>query len=226
MSQSDTTITRVNRSSWFILEYKDRIIHIDPGYAGLFENQGIHPETFDKKADFILISHPHKDHVRMDMIERIESPTTIILAPSSCQNGISIPFQVLNQPQSFLHEDILIQAVPAYNTEQGRSTRKYHPKGEYNGYLVTLGQKRIYFAGDTDCIPEMGTFGSLDLALLPIGGTYVMDVEEALEAASIMKPKWVIPMHQADNSMTLFQSKIHDLGLHCIVLNPGESFQI
>lgn len=226
MSQSDTTITRVNRSSWFILEYKDRVIHIDPGYAGLFENQGIHPETFDKKADFILISHPHKDHVRMDMIERIASPTTIILAPSSCQNDISIPFQVLNQPQSFLHEDILIQAVPAYNTEQGRSTRKYHPKGEYNGYLVTLGQKRIYFAGDTDCIPEMGTFCSLDLALLPIGGTYVMDVEEALEAASIMKPKWVIPMHQADSSMTLFQSKIHDLGLHCIVLNPGESFQI
>lgn len=219
-------ITRVNRSSWFILEYQDIIIHFDPGYAGLFDNQGIHPSTFDKKADFILISHPHKDHLRMDMIERIFTPSTIILAPQSCKTELTIPFQVLNQDGIYQDSNVSILAVPAYNTDQGRSTRKYHPKGEFNGYIIGLGGIRIYFAGDTDRIPEMSTFGSLDVALLPIGGTYVMDLEEAVEATSILKPKCVIPMHQADSSLALFQSRISELGLQCKVLNLGETTEI
>jgi len=226
MKENPIIIARVNRSSWFILEYQNIILHIDPGYAGLFENQGIHPSTFDKKADFILISHPHKDHVRMDMIERVFKPSTIIFAPSSCQTELTIPFHILNQGETYNGYDCSILAVPAYNTQTGRSTRKYHPKGEFNGYILELGSKRIYFAGDTDLIPEMSTFGSLDVALLPIGGTYVMDLEEAVEAASILKPQYVIPMHQADSSLPLFQFKVRDLWLHCILLNPGESTTI
>lgn len=223
MNSNRIQITRVNRSSWFILEYQDIIIHIDPGYAGLFDNQGIDPDTFNQKANYIIISHPHKDHVRMDMIERIISPSTIILAPLSCKTELTVEFQVIKQEETYVGSNCSFLAVPAYNTETSRSTRKYHPKKEFNGYIIELGNNRIYFAGDTDCIPEMNTFGPLDLALLPIGGTYVMDVEEAVEAASILKSKCVIPMHQADNSLTLFQSKVLQLGFECILLNPGES---
>ncbi len=223
MNENPIIITRANRSSWFILEYQNIILHIDPGYAGLFENQGIHPSTFEKKADYILISHPHKDHLRLDMIEHIFTPSTIILAPQSCKTELTIPFQALNQDDTYQDSNVSIIAVPAYNTDQGRSTRKYHPKGDFNGYIIELSGKRIYFAGDTDHIPEMSTFGSLDVALLPIGGTYVMDLEEAVEATSILKPKYVIPMHQADSSLALFQSRIRELGLQCTLLNLGES---
>lgn len=93
--------------------------------------------------------------------------------------------------------ELKITVVHAYNTEEGRSTRKPHRKGEFNGYLIQADGITIYFAGDTDVIDEMKDFGTVDLAFLPIGGTYVMDAGEAVEAAQLIKPQILISMHEA-----------------------------
>ena len=86
--------------------------------------------------------------------------------------------------------------VQAYNTEQGNSTKKQHKKGDGVGYLITISGKTIYHAGDTDFIPEMHELGRIDLALLPVGGTYTMDVAEAAAAVIAINPCAMIPMHR------------------------------
>jgi L-ascorbate metabolism protein UlaG (beta-lactamase superfamily) len=85
---------------------------------------------------------------------------------------------------------IPIEAVPSYNTN-----KNFHPKEKgWLGFIVTVEGVRIYHAGDTDRIPEMASF-QVDIALLPVSGTYVMTAEEAVEAARLMKPRVAIPMH-------------------------------
>lgn len=226
MERNLITITRINRQSWFQIDYNNIIIHLDPGYAGLFENQGINDSVFETKADYILISHNHKDHLRMDMIEQLQSYRTIVIAPPVCRDGLTIPFIELLSGSKYSNNDIKIEAVPAYNTEKGRSIRKFHHKGDFNGYIIEIDGKRIYFAGDTDVIDEMNTFCNLDVAILPIGGTYVMDLEEAVEASMIMNPRVVIPMHQAEASLEEFKARIESLGISCTVLQLGESFKL
>lgn len=93
--------------------------------------------------------------------------------------------------------ELKITVVHAYNTEEGRSTRKPHRKGELNDYLIQADDITIYYAGDTDVIDEMKDFGTVDLAFLPIGGTYVMDAGEAVEATQLIKPQILISMHEA-----------------------------
>ncbi|HOI46887.1 MAG TPA: MBL fold metallo-hydrolase [Bacilli bacterium] len=226
MDQNPIKITRINRQSWFQITFNNIIIHIDPGYAGLFENQGINKSVFEKKADYIVISHNHKDHLRMDMIEQLQSYRTIVIAPPVCRDGLTIPFIELLSGSKYSNNDIKVEAVPAYNTEKGRSIRKFHHKGDFNGYIIEMDGKRIYFAGDTDVIDEMSTFCNLDVAILPIGGTYVMDLEEAVDASLILKPKVVIPMHQAEASLEEFKARIESFGISCTVLQIGESLNL
>jgi len=104
--------------------------------------------------------------------------------------------------------DIKIKAVEAYNTEQGNSTKKVHHKGDCVGYLITSEGKTIYHAGDTDFIPEMRELRDIDVALLPIGGTFTMDIQEAVEAAIAIKPKVVIPMHNFKADPQEFKDKV------------------
>ena len=85
---------------------------------------------------------------------------------------------------------VIIKAVPAYNLN-----KEFHPKGYGVGFVIELSGKCIYHAGDTDFIPEMKNLQNIDIALLPVGGTYTMNAEQAVEAAELIKPKIAIPMH-------------------------------
>jgi L-ascorbate metabolism protein UlaG (beta-lactamase superfamily) len=217
------SITRISRQSWFKIQWSGQIIHFDPGYAGNFENQSIPLAELQDKADFILISHTHKDHLQPEAIEKILGESTMVFGPAGCRDKINHPVTVVKPGDKLELNGITIIAVEAYNTEEGRSTIKGHHKGDFVGYLVYLGSLCLYFAGDTDLIPEMAHFVGVDIAFLPIGGTYVMDPEEALQAVKVIRPKMVIPMHQASHDLLLFQQKV-DQETHCraSVLEPGQ----
>jgi L-ascorbate metabolism protein UlaG (beta-lactamase superfamily) len=115
---------------------------------------------------------------------------SLIIAPQSCLSKISGNVKKIEEGEKIEVKGVIIEAFPAYNLN-----KQFHPKGKGVGYIITLNNKRIYHAGDTDFIPEMKNLKNIDIALIPVGGTYTMDAEEAAEAVNSFKPKVAIPMH-------------------------------
>jgi|GEM_PF-45044 len=157
-------------------------IYIDPFDLG----EGLPP------ADIILITHDHFDHLSPADVAKIIQPTTVVVTVPSAlaklPKGSAV--RAVKPGDTLTVEGVRIEAVPAYNTD-----KQFHPKEKGNvGFIVHLGARSIYHAGDTDLIPEMKNF-KVDVALLPIGGTYTMTASEAAKAANIIKPRVAIPMH-------------------------------
>ncbi len=144
-------------------------------------------------ADIICITHSHFDHLSKEDIEKIRKDSTIIVGPPDCDAGFGSSFRKIAPGQSLTIADTLIEAVPAYNTD-----KDFHPKNNnWVGYIVTLDGVRVYHTGDSDHIPEMADIKA-DVALLPVGGTYTMTVEQAAEAVKSFNPKVAVPMHCGD----------------------------
>ncbi len=136
--------------------------------------------SFGEKADLILVTHDHFDHKDEKSIEILSKTETEVLVGG----------ENIKEGEEKEVNGIKIKAVPAYNL-----AKPFHPKGKGVGFVLEISGKKIYHAGDTDKIKEMAELGEIDLALLPIGGTYTMNEEEAAEAVKMIKPKKVIPMH-------------------------------
>jgi L-ascorbate metabolism protein UlaG (beta-lactamase superfamily) len=146
-------------------------------------------------ADLILITHDHGDHCSPDDVAVIQKEDTVIVTTAACAEKLSGDIRVVAPGDQMEVLGIPIQAVPAYNVNKFRSEGvPYHPEGMGVGYIFTIGGQRIYHAGDTDVIPEMSDI-DVDIALLPVSGTYVMTAEEAVQAAGIIKTRAAIPMH-------------------------------
>jgi L-ascorbate metabolism protein UlaG (beta-lactamase superfamily) len=172
---------------------KEQKIFIDPFQVRI-------PE---KDADLILITHDHFDHCSRDDIKMLVNKQAVIIASKMCKAKVDNFKSDVAKILYFVPGDRAkvnnaeIEAVPAYNVNKFRAPGVvFHPKEmNYVGYIIEIDKVRIYHAGDTDFIPEMNNFGKIDIALLPIGGTYTMNVEEAIEAVKAIKPKYAIPMH-------------------------------
>ncbi len=153
-----------------------------------------------EKADIILVTHEHFDHLSPQDIKKISTPETVIVAPKIAESGlkgIKCKQLVVIKPGEVKDvKGVSIQAVPAYNINKFRSPGQvFHPKeDERVGYVVRVKGVSIYHAGDTDAIPEVKEL-KVDVALLPVSGTYVMTAAEAVELANTIKPKVAIPMH-------------------------------
>jgi L-ascorbate metabolism protein UlaG (beta-lactamase superfamily) len=141
------------------------------------------------RADLVLVSHEHHDHCSPDDIKLISDSKTILVADPTAAAKLK-GARVIHVGETLEIAGVTVEAVPAYNTN-----KKFHPKNAgHVGYIVTVGGERLYFAGDTDHIPEMKTF-QCDVALLPVSGTYVMTATEAVSAFNDIQPAVAVPMH-------------------------------
>jgi L-ascorbate metabolism protein UlaG (beta-lactamase superfamily) len=166
----------------------DKIIYTDP-----YELQGELP-----KADLILITHDHFDHLSLEDVAKVAKDDTVIVTIAAAAEKLEGDVRVVEPGDSFTVLGIPIEAVPAYNVNKFRSPGEpFHPQESgHVGFIITVAGRRIYHAGDTDVIPEMDDIEA-DIALLPVGGTYTMTAEEAAEAANRIQPKVAIPMHHS-----------------------------
>jgi L-ascorbate metabolism protein UlaG (beta-lactamase superfamily) len=161
----------------------EKVVYIDPWKLADGADQ----------ADVVLVTHEHRDHCSPDDIAKISKADTVVVAPASAAAKLTDKVLIVKPGDKITAAGIAIEAVPAYNPN-----KKFHPKtAGHVGYIVTLNGKRIYHAGDTDEIPEMQGM-QVDIALLPVSGTYVMNAAEAAQATSIIKPGLAIPMHYGD----------------------------
>ncbi len=142
------------------------------------------------KANLILITHSHFDHLSLDDVRKIQTKETTIVATKDSASKLSGDVRIVSAGDKIEIEGVGIEVVPSYNIG-----KNYHPKTSgWVGYVVTVDGMRIYHAGDTDAIGEM-TKLKVDIALIPVGGTYTMTADEAAGIANKFKPKISIPMH-------------------------------
>lgn len=159
---------------------QDKVIYIDP-----FNISETEP------ADIILISHIHHDHLSIDDIKKIQAKKTIIVTTADCAKQLTGNIKILTPGETIEVDGIKIEGIAAYNPN-----KKFHPKeNKWLGFVININNERIYYAGDTDMTDEMKALKNIDIAILPIGGTYTMNAKEAAEAANTFKPKIVIPCH-------------------------------
>lgn len=173
----------------FYIKTKDATIFIDPFKIS---------NSIKEKADLILFTHAHFDHFNNDDIAKVIKEDTKLILANECvvKQKKELRQNPANAIPGFREKfnDISIEAVHSYNTNPQRLQN--HPKSKnWVGYILTIDGTRIYHAGDTDFIPEMRNLKDIDIALLPMGGTYTMAIDEAIEAAQAINPKIVIPMH-------------------------------
>lgn len=171
-----------------MMKFAGKTLHVDP-YGKLAD--------FSKlpKADLILITHEHPDHLDTAAIELIREKETICIATEKAAEKIS-GATVMKNGDVRTERGIRIEAVPAYNLVHKRENgQPYHPKGQGNGYVLTLGDKRVYVAGDTENVPEMKALKNIDIAFLPMNLPYTMTPEMAADAARSFRPKVLYPYH-------------------------------
>jgi L-ascorbate metabolism protein UlaG (beta-lactamase superfamily) len=146
-----------------------------------------------QKADLILITHTHFDHFSPQDIALLRKEDTLVVVPRGAE-GVDGKVRIVKPGDVLDHKGVHVEAVPAYTINKSS-----HPKGNlWVGYVVTVGGKRYYHAGDTDLIPEMAQLKGIDVAMLPVGGTYTMNAREAAAAASMFMPRLAIPIHYGD----------------------------
>ena len=168
----------------FKIEYKGLSIYIDPF------------QIKEDRADLVLVTHDHFDHCSLEDLKKLKGDFEII-APLSCKEKLKgFKVKPIKPNEELMAKGVKIKAVPAYNINKFREPGKvFHPKeADYVGYILQLGEASVYHAGDTDFIPEMKGL-KVDIALLPVSGTYVMTVDEAVEAAKAISASIAIPMH-------------------------------
>lgn len=143
-----------------------------------------------RQADLILISHDHYDHNSPEDLAKVRKDGSVIVTDAASAKKISGDVRVVAPGDRLTVGGVDIEVHPAYNTD-----KEFHPKDAgMLSFIVTLDGVRFYHAGDTDLIPEMKDL-QVDIAFLPVSGTYVMTAEEAVQAAMAVKPKIAIPIH-------------------------------
>jgi len=152
------------------------------------------------KADAILVTHEHGDHLDAQAIGQLKGEGTLLLLNETSRKQIGQGEAIANGETRELPGGLMLEAVPAYNTTPGRE--KFHPKGNGNGYVVDFGGLRIYIAGDTEDVPEMAGLKNIDIAFLPVNQPYTMTPEQCIRAARVIGPKILVPYHYSQTDIS------------------------
>lgn len=183
----ELNVTLVGHAS-LMFEINGKVIHVDP-YSKVADYSKL------PKADLVLLTHEHSDHLDLGAIEQIRQAKTRFIVSKVCADSIGYG-EVLNNGDKSIFEGIDIQAVPAYNIESKRPDGEYyHPKGRGNGYVLTFGSEKVYIAGDTENIPEMGQQKGAYIAFLPKNTPYTMTDDMFIDAAQKVSPVYLYPYH-------------------------------
>ena len=174
-----------------MFKFGGKIIHIDP-WTQLADYTKL------PKADLILITHDHRDHLDLKALEILRSEKTAVVCPKTCAPQIT-GATVLNNGDVKTIAGLRMKAVPAYNIIHKRDNgQPFHPQGQGNGYIITFGDRNVYVAGDTENIPEMKKWKDIDIAFLPMNLPYTMTPEMVADAAMALKPKILYPYHYGE----------------------------
>lgn len=204
-NNGQVAITFVGHASLYIT-YNNQIIHIDP-----FSRMGDYDNM--PKADLILLTHHHQDHLDTVAISKIRKDQTAFIVAPICTTLVNFDHNttIIGNGESAEFNSIFIEAVPAYNIVSKRENgTPYHPKGEGNGYILSFDDLRIYIAGDTENIPEMKDLGHVDIAFLPMNQPFTMTPEQTAAAARMIKPKVLFPYHYGNTDTNLLKDILND----------------
>ncbi len=186
-----------------MIRFEGKVIQVDP-WTQLVDYGKL------PKADLVLVTHEHRDHLDLKAIEAVRKEGTVILASETAAK--QIPGAVaLKNGDSGTWQGIPVEAVPAYNLVHMRSPGvPYHPKGQGNGYIITLASKRVYIAGDTENTPEMKALKNIYAAFLPMNLPFTMTPEMVADAAKAFRPKILYPYHYGDTDVKKLVALLKD----------------
>jgi len=201
-SQGDLEITFIGHGS-LMFTFNDKVIYVDP-FSKLAEYSKL------PKADMLLITHEHGDHLDLKAVEAVRTDKTVLVLTKTCaarlKGGI-----IMENGDTKTVDGLKIEAVPAYNLVHMRSEGvPFHPRGVGNGYVITFGDKRVYVAGDTENIPEMKKLERIDCAFLPMNLPYTMTPEMVADAANAFQPKILYPYHYGDTDTSNLEQLMKD----------------
>ena len=200
--QGDIRITPIRHAS-VMLEFGSvprQVIHVDPWSQG--DYSGL------PKADLILITDIHGDHMDPKAVAPLKKPGTKIVAPAAVQKTMT-EAEVIHNGETKTVAGIQIEAVAMYNLKRGpKPGALYHDKGRGNGYVLTLGGRRLYFSGDTACVPEIEALKNIDVAFLTMNLPYTMPPQEAAACAKAFRPKIVYPYHYRGSDLQVFANAL------------------
>jgi L-ascorbate metabolism protein UlaG (beta-lactamase superfamily) len=194
-----------------LIEAGGKVIYLDPAKPA---NLGGLP-----KADLILITHTHPDHMDPTSIAEISKAGTEIMAAPAVLATVKNAKPIANG-ETKTWEGWTIEAISAYNLTRGPAPGKlFHDKGRGNGYVLTYGGVRFYFSGDTEGVPEMRALKNIDVAFVCMNLPYTMPPEEAADAVKAFHPKIVIPYHYHGSDLAVFKKGLEGTGIEVRLLD-------
>ena len=209
-SKGDVKITPIYHAA-LLIQAGGKNIYVDPAKPAVV--------TGMPKADLILITDIHQDHMDANEITELSKDGTEILAPPAVVQTITAAKPIANG-ESKEWNGWKIDAVPMYNMKRGPAPGKfYHDKGRGDGFVLTYGGKRFYLSGDTEAIPEMEALKNIDVAFVCMNLPYTMTPEEAAEAVKKFHPKVVIPYHYGMSDLSVFKKNLEGTGIDVRILD-------
>jgi L-ascorbate metabolism protein UlaG (beta-lactamase superfamily) len=196
-------ITPINHAT-LMLEWNGKVILVDPT-----------PQVKTEKtprADMILITDIHQDHMSAPSVTALKKDGTVIIAPPAVEQNLGLTnVTVIKNGQNKDMMGINIEALPMYNLTRGpQPGQLFHDKGRGNGYVLTFGDKRVYISGDTECTPEMKALKNIDVAFVCMNVPYTMPPSEAAACVKAFQPKIVYPYHYRGSNLDEFKTALAD----------------
>lgn len=200
--QGEIAITPILHGSVQI-EFGETVVQVDPWSRGDY--------SAAKKADLILITDVHGDHLDPDAIAAIRKGETTVVAPPAVAEQVADAIALTNGERRQV-AGIEIEAIPMYNLRRGpEEGQLFHDKGRGNGYLLSWGGRRVYIAGDTECTPEMKALHGIDVAFVPMNLPYTMPPLEAAECVRAFRPRILYPYHYRGSDLSELQRALADV---------------